>query len=165
MAADRRATSNDLEHRLTVPKKIESIEIGGDQYLVGIAGHEGPGSIFLDWFENGEWDEPLEPMLGIDREEEFEAAILGPEGLEIVDKFMRPYKIYDRWYAIGSGGAYALAVLEAGCGIEKAMETACRLDSGSGGGFDIAYLSGETKDVAPPDADPCATVARRFRRA
>ena len=58
----------------------------------------------------------------------------------VADKFMRPYEIHSRWYATGTGGPFAWAVLMAGCGIEKAMETALKMDPNSGFGFDLEYL-------------------------
>ena len=42
MAADLMATANDGEVAMSCDTKIESINIGGDHYLVGAAGMEGP---------------------------------------------------------------------------------------------------------------------------
>lgn len=142
MAADFMVTSNDGEYAICCDTKISEVEIGGDKYLVGLAGLESPGQIFLDWFEDGDWDEPPEPMLGIDEEDDFSAIVLGPEGIQVVDKFMRLTPINHRWYGVGTGSAAAWAILEAGCGIQKAMETATRLDPSSGFGFEVKYLDG-----------------------
>lgn len=146
MAADRMITSNDGEYAIPCKTKIFSVEIGGDQYLVGLAGLESPGQIFLDWFEYGDWDEPPEPMTGLDPDDDFSAIILGPEGVDVADKFMRLTPIDHRWYALGTGGPIAWAILEAGCGIQKAMETAVRLDPSSGFGFQIHRLGEEAED-------------------
>ena len=141
IASDFQITSNDGEFKIPCKTKIEEVDIGGDTYLVGLAGLEAPGFIFLDWFEHGDWDEPPEPM-SLDEGESFTAIILGPEGILIADRFMRPTPVQHRWYASGTGGPIAWAVLEAGCGIVKAMETATRLDSSSGFGFEVKYLDG-----------------------
>ncbi len=142
MAGDKMVTSNDGEMAMTCPTKIEEVTIGGDLYLVGISGHEGPGYLFLDWFESGDWDEPLDAM-DLEEEHDFSVLILSKhEGLQLVDRFMRPYPLHNRWYAIGTGGVVAWPILEAGCGIQKAMETACRLDPSSGFGFDVKFLDG-----------------------
>ena len=147
MAADRRVTSNDGEVIMTCPTKIERVDLGGDQYLVGISGHEGPGYRFLDWFEYGDWDDPPDSMENINEEHDFSALILSKHnGVELVDRFFRPVALHDRWYAIGSGGVAAWAVLKAGCGIQKAMETAIDMDSGSGGGFEVVYLDGTVEE-------------------
>jgi hypothetical protein len=148
MAADRMITSNDGEYAIPCDTKIYAVEIGGDQYLVGLAGLESPGQIFLDWFTDGDWDEPLEPMEGMEETDAFTAIVLGPEGIQVADKFMRLTPIDYRWYAAGTGGPIAWAVLEAGCGIVKAMETAVRLDPSSGFGFDV-YRLGEQREQHP----------------
>ena len=142
MAADFMVTSNDGEFAIPCETKIEEVNIGGDQYLVGLAGLEGPGLYFLEWFENGDWDEPPEPIYDIDPEDDFSVLILGPEGILLADKFCRLSPIHSRWYGVGTGSVAAWAILEAGCGIQKAMETAVRLDPSSGFGFEVKFLDG-----------------------
>jgi ATP-dependent protease HslVU (ClpYQ) peptidase subunit len=145
MAADRRVTSNDGEVIMSCPTKIELVEVGDEVWLAGLCGLEGPGFVFLDWLENGDWDEPLEPMTGLEEEDGFSVLILNPEGLYVVDKFMRMTELFDRWYAVGTGGPFAWAVLKAGCGVEKAMDVAIEMDPHSGSGFDLVFLA----DVQP----------------
>ena len=70
MAADRMITSNDGEVSMACDTKIEQIEIGGDLYLVGMSGLEGPAEIFIDWFRDGDWDDPPDPI-AIDEEDAF----------------------------------------------------------------------------------------------
>jgi ATP-dependent protease HslVU (ClpYQ) peptidase subunit len=142
MAADRRVTLNDGEVLGTVPTKILKVELGGDKYLVGLAGLEGPGTMFMEWFEHGDWDEPPDPIYDIEEDDDFSVLILAEDGMWVVDKFMRMLRLHDRWYAVGTGGVAAWAVLKAGCGIQKAMETAIAMDSGSGNGYDVVFLDG-----------------------
>jgi len=142
MAADFQITTNDGEFAIPCETKIFEVDIGGDEYLVGLAGLESPGQIFLEWFEDGDWDEPLPAMETIDSDDDFSAVILGPGGIQLADKFMRLTPIQYRWYAAGTGGPTAWAILEAGCGIVKAMETAVRLDPSSGFGFEVKFLDG-----------------------
>jgi len=142
MAADFMVTSNDGEFAIACESKIYEANIGGDQYLVGLAGLEGPGLIFLDWFLNGDWAEPPEPLIGLEDVDDFSAILLGPEGIEIVGKFMRLEPVQNRWYGVGSGSSSAWAILEAGCGVNKAMETAIRLDPSSGFGYEVKFLDG-----------------------
>jgi hypothetical protein len=148
MAADFMATSNDGEYVMKCGSKIVEVDIGGDQYLVGLAGLEGPGLIFLDWFEYGDWDEPPESMESMDEADDFSAVVLGSNGIQIADKFMRLTPVENRWYAAGTGGPIAWAILYAGCGIVKAMESALRLDAGSGFGFEVKYLNGRHEDYS-----------------
>jgi hypothetical protein len=146
MAADRRVTSNDGEVIMTCPSKIELVDIGGDSYLVGLAGLEGPGHIFLDWFRHGDWDEPPEPLESLGEEDDFSVLILANHGMWVVDKFMRMDQVFSRWYGIGTGGVAAWAVLQAGCGIAKAMYTAISMDANSGGGFNVMRLDGSFEE-------------------
>ncbi len=136
IAADRMATSNDGEVACEYPK-IRKCGAG----IIACAGHEGPATIFEEWFEFGEWHEPLLPMEGLDIGDDFTAVMLTPDSeIWLADKFMRPYEWHTRWYAAGTGGVIAWAILEAGCGIEKAMKTAIKMDPSSGFGFDVEYL-------------------------
>lgn len=150
MAADFQVTTNDGEFSIPCETKIFEVDIGGDRYLVGLAGLEGPGLIFLDWFENGDWDEPPEPLTSLDENDDFSVVILGPHGIQIADKFMQLTDVEHRWYGAGSGGPTAWAILEAGCGIVKAMTTAVRLDPNSGFGFEVKYLEGNREDHSSP---------------
>lgn len=146
MAADRQVTTNDGEIQIGCDTKIERIDIGGDQYLVGMAGMEGPAEHFLEWFREGDWDSPPTAWESLGDDEAFTVVILGPEGIQVADKFMRLTPIDHRWYAIGSGGPLAWAILEAGCGIDKAMTTAIRMDPNSGFGYQVRHLLDEHQE-------------------
>lgn len=141
MAADRMVTTNDGDIAIACDTKIEEVRIGGDLYLVGMAGMEGPAEHFLEWFRSGDWDDPPSPWESLDDSEAFSIIVLGPEGIQVADKFMRLTTIHHRWYGIGSGGGHAWAVLEAGLGVDKAMEVAIRMDPHSGFGYQVRYLS------------------------
>lgn len=140
MAADLMVTANDGEVAMSCDTKIEEISIGGDRYLVGAAGMEGPAEHFLEWFREGDWDDPPSPWESLDDGDSFSILILGPNGIQTADKFMRLTPIHHRWYAVGSGGLIAWAVLEAGCGIDKAMQTALKMDPNSGFGYQVRHL-------------------------
>jgi hypothetical protein len=126
MAADLMVTANDGEVAMSCDTKIESINIGGDHYLVGAAGMEGPAEHFLEWFREGDWDEPPTPWENLDESYGF--------------------PIHSRWYAVGSGGTIAWAVLEAGCGIDKAMQTAIKMDPNSGFGYQVRHVDPEKRE-------------------
>lgn len=146
MAADLQVTTNDGEVSISCDTKIQRLELGGDLYLVGFAGNEGPAEVFMEWIENGEWDNPPEPMSHLDEEDSFTAIVLGPDGLFVADKFMRLTPVHHRWYAAGSGGTYAWAILEAGCGIDKAMQVAIKMDPYSGFGYQVKYRTEHEED-------------------
>lgn len=146
MAADLMVTSNDGEVAMSCKTKIEEINIGGDRYLVGAAGMEGPAEHFLEWFRDGDWDDPPTPWESLDDGDSFSIIILGEDGIQVVDKFMRPTPVHNRWYAAGSGGPFAWAVLQAGCGIDKAMEVAIMMDPNSGFGYQVKHLKHSDHD-------------------
>lgn len=146
MAADRKVTTNDCDVAIPCNTKIEAIYVGGDRYLVGAAGMEGPAEHFLEWFREGEWDDPPEPWDSLEEDDSFSIVLLGPNGISVVDKFMRMIPIDYRYYGAGSGGPFAWAILEAGCGIDKAMSTALRMDPNSGFGYQVRYLETPSED-------------------
>ena len=143
MAADKRSTANGTEAVMDDTDKIKQVDLSDGIHLVGFSGNEGPASIFLDWYEYGDEYEAPDPIdLDDEADYGFEAVILTPDGTILVaDRFMNPYEVTNRFYCSGTGGAFAWGVLQAGCGIEKAMEAAIALDANSGGGYDVVYLS------------------------
>ena len=142
MGADRRQVSNDSDIVMQGACKINKIELDDGIHLVACSGHESPAAIFLEWYEWGDDDKPLDALeLNEDEDEGFEGVVLTPQAdILIADRFMVPYKIPDRFYGSGTGGPYAWSVLKAGCGIEKALKTAISLDPFSGEGYDIVSL-------------------------
>lgn len=141
MAADRRQVSNGTEVIMEMDSKIRQIELSDGVYLIACSGHEGPSEIFLSWYEYGdEYESPSPIDLDTD-DEDFEAVILTPKGdILVADRFMTPYKMGKRFYGSGTGGPYAWAILQAGCGMERAMETAVSMDPFSGNGIDYVRL-------------------------
>lgn len=140
MAADRQSTSNDCDVAC-VYQKIRVIELRDGIHLLASSGNEAPATLFEDWYEHGEIDEPLPTMEHLGDDDTFTTVILNPRReLWITDKFMRPYLWHGRRYATGTGGAFAWAILEAGCDVHVAMQTAIRMDPHSGFGYEIATL-------------------------
>ena len=140
MAADRMATSNDCEVACEYPK-IRTLELSDGTHLMASSGHEASAQIFEEWHESEseEYLDPLEDMEDIDK---FTTIILNPDcEIWVADHFYRMYKIHSRWYATGTGGPFAWAVLMAGCGIDKAMNTAIKMDPNSGFGYDIEHIN------------------------
>ena len=149
MAADRMASSNDCDVAIECPK-IRKIELSDGIHLMACAGMESSAQIFENWYEFGDWDEPCQTMENTEPEDDFTAIILTPKcEIWLADKFMCPHPVFHnlphgnkrrRWYAAGSGGPFAWAVLWAGCGIDRSMETAIEMDPSSGYGYDIEYI-------------------------
>ena len=149
MAADRMAASNDCEVAIECPK-IRKIELADGIHLMACSGMESSAQIFENWYAHGDWDEQLTTMENTEDTDNFTAVILTPDcEIWLADKFLCPYQIYQdvgrgksrrRWYCTGTGGPFAWAVLWAGMGIERAMETAMEMDPSSGFGYDIEYI-------------------------
>lgn len=139
MAADRMATDNDCGVTIECPK-IKILELKDGIHMLGSSGMESSATIFEEWYES-EDNEYCDPLEDIEPDDEFTTVILKPDfTIWVADKFYRPYQVHSRWYATGSGGPFAWAVLMAGCGIKPAMETAIKMDPNSGLGYDIEYL-------------------------
>ena len=139
MAADRMVTDNECG--VAIPCETKIYRVGG--YLAAFSGMEGSAEYFMDWLKTGDWDDPPEPIYDIHPEDEFGAILLGEDGIWVADKFCRPTPINYRYYASGSGGQFAWAVLEAGCGVETAMEVAIKMDPNSGVGDEVVYFVDE----------------------
>jgi hypothetical protein len=139
IAADKMATSNDSE--VAIPcDKIREIQKDDGVHLLASSGHESAAAIFEEWYA-GDQDEPLEPLEDTEDIDKYTTTILKPDHtIWVADHFYCPYEVKNRWYCHGTGGPFAWAVLEAGCGIKKAMTTALKMDVNSGMGYDVFYL-------------------------
>ena len=146
MAADRMVTANDGDATISCSTKIERVPAIGGDYLVGMAGMEGPAEHFLEWFRNGDWDDPPSPWDSLEDDYSFSILILGPDGIFVADKFMRLIPIEHRYYGIGSGGLHAWSVLEAGCDIDTAMSVAIRMDPHSGFGYQVRHRDAKERE-------------------
>ena len=104
MGADRRQVSNDSDIVMQGACKINKIELDDGIHLVACSGHESPAAIFLEWYEWGDDDKPLDALeLNEDEDEGFEGVVLTPQAdILIADRFMVPYKIPDRFYGSGT---------------------------------------------------------------
>ena len=140
MAADRMASSNDCEVAIECPK-VRVLELSDGIHLMASAGHEASAQIFEEWYES-EDDELLDPLEDMEDVDKFTTVILTPHyEIWIADHMYRMYQVHSRWYAAGTGGPFAWAVLMAGCGIDKAMTTAIKMDPNSGFGYDVEHLA------------------------
>lgn len=134
IGADCMATSNDCD--VAIPcKKISRVFSDDWQGWVASSGNEAPALMVETWLQ-GTADQP--DFTSIDDEDSFTTVILTDEReIWLVDKFCYPYMIYSDFYATGTGGSFAWAILEAGLELEAALEVAIRLDPHSGMGVQI----------------------------
>lgn len=86
---------------------------------------------------------------------ELEAIELHPEGIFLYEPNGARYHIKDGFYAVGSGGPYALGAMAMGASPEEAVAIAARFDPNTGGEVEVLKLK---------VANAAKTVRRRVRR-
>lgn len=59
----------------------------------------------------------------------FSCVVIRTDGTKIlIDDEMEPQRLFDKHLAIGSGGSYAVAAMDAGASAEQAVKIACKRD-------------------------------------
>lgn len=97
--------------------------------VIGLAGDEGSGLLFLDWYGTGR----CRPELLVVGEGDFEALVLDDKArLWRFDKWCRGERISAKYFAIGTGADAALGALHAGASARAAVRIACKIDINSG---------------------------------
>ena len=130
MAADSRVTHGDdagaRVHRCEKLYRI-TVHTKGKEYpaIVGLAGGAFDGLAFLDWL-TGNDREP--PQRLIDGEADFTALVLHRHGLFEYDRWCRPDRITEKFYAVGSGAKAALGAMHMGADARTAVAIACKID-------------------------------------
>lgn len=130
MAADSKVTAGESHHY----RAGKLCRVG--ESIVGCAGHNRAVFAFLRWLERGGGRKPKRY-----RGDEFEALVLTPATLALVDRDYNFEDIKDPFYAIGSGAFAALGALHCGVTLERAVEVACLVDSSSGLPVDVMELA------------------------
>lgn len=97
--------------------------------IIATAGESSPGMVFVDWYGSGKPVPDLFLHLGGD----FLCLVLTPDGLFEYDVYCRGELIEEEFYAVGSGGGYALAAMHCGKSAVEAVRVAARIDSFTGG--------------------------------
>lgn len=140
IAADSQVTAG--EARKFRCEKIYQVVVHGLPAIVGLAGGAFDGLAFLDWLMG---DKPEPPQRLIDGEADFTAIVLNKHGLFEYDKWCRPDKVLERFYAVGSGASAALGAMHMGATARQAVEVACKIDPFSGGPIVEMSLPKRTK--------------------
>lgn len=96
--------------------------------IIATAGESSPGMVFVDWYGTGK---PV-PDVFLNIECDFTCLILEPDGLYEADRFCRPDKIIEPFYAIGSGCKEALAAMHCGKSAAEAVAIAAIIDPYTG---------------------------------
>lgn len=125
IAADRQGSDDNLAIAV---RKLDVYE----NVAIACAGVYEEGEQFKEWYFEPEGKCPLKKtdalIMDLDTGECFFWEAKAKDERPIVDEFT----------AIGSGAQLALGALEAGASIRRAMEIACKRDTGTGLGIDYA---------------------------
>lgn len=97
------------------------------EYLVGTAGSVADCQAFVVWLK--ECDSTQPPPKG-----EYGALVVGPQGRvrEIENGSVLPCPRGAKFFALGSGGPYALAAMYAGATATEAVKIAAKIDTSTG---------------------------------
>jgi ATP-dependent protease HslVU (ClpYQ) peptidase subunit len=158
MAADSRVTVQTEEggSRVFRCEKLYPIRLERKPAVVGVAGGSFDGLAFLDWLVSGS-TEPPDRLL--DGEADFTALVLTQHGLFEYDKWCRPERVLERFYAVGSGTKAALGAMHMGATAHRAVSIACKIDPYSAP--PIVTMSLETARVQLADAGASRRSSRR----
>lgn len=113
-----------------------------DGAIIGTAGGDAEGMVFVDWY--GTKKKPPERLVAGDAD--FCCLVLTPDGLFWYDKWCRPNRILDEFYAVGSGAPYAVGAMAMGASADHAVSIAMRYDCYTGG--DIVTMTLEVPQAA-----------------
>lgn len=120
MVSDSRCTGSDQWFPMTKVHRI------GDE-LLGLAGNVKDCNTWLKWYRGGKKG-------GRPKLENFIAIALRKDGVYEIGADGLDMLIERGFHGVGSGGAIAVGVLIAGHDAKTAVEIACQVDPGSGGG-------------------------------
>lgn len=130
MCADKLADQDGAQLSIT---KIHRAPNGD---LIGTAGDSHHGRLLRDWYCSG-----ADPAEAVDTDAQMLVATVDGRLLHYSgNKTGRPVEIEGSRWAIGSGAPYAITVMHLGMSAYDAVEIACHLASGCGGGIDKLEL-------------------------
>lgn len=110
--------------------KVDYVEtVNGKRYLIGTAGNTVAGNEFCRWISEGQKG-------AFERKGQFDALILDEEGKLYLTCGKHPdvwELVRDPFWAIGTGGPYAMGAMQVGATAEAAVAAAIHWDVDSGG--------------------------------
>lgn len=107
--------------------------------IVGTAGDSGEGLRFVEWFQ--EYEETNELPDRPDGLKEFECIVLNKEGIYVYDGSFIADKIYEPYFAIGSGQSFAIAAMDYGDTPVQAVQYAATRDVYTSSDYDVIRLT------------------------
>jgi hypothetical protein len=108
--------------------------------LVGTAGGNGEGEVFLRWYKSGG------EIPKLDKDADFCALVLNAEGLWHYEYDFMPTKLNNDFWAIGTGAPHALTAMNMGATPEEAVRQAVQFDVNSSLPVDVFQLKVKRAD-------------------
>ena len=110
--------------------------------LIGYAGAASNFEAFRNWLATG--------ALGKFTSQDGNVFIIPPTGFSICwEDGDTPWRETQPYWALGSGGEYAMGAMTAGATAEEAVRIACQHDTGSGGDVTVLYRHGSARAPDP----------------
>lgn len=132
LAADKRASSQGLVFTVTKVRKIRG-------HMVAASGAYASIQELLAWYSAGADASKLPEF---QRTDDFVNLLIIDEkgGIFELQRGPIPFKVEEKFYAIGSGRDFAIAAMHLGCNAVDAVKVAAVFDSGTGNGVDTLTL-------------------------
>ncbi len=114
--------------------------------LVGCAGATSDWLVFVDWYRRGADRQSLpyfRQYSGQDDAPDFDALVLGPDGLVYWTQHFQPAPLYCPFWAIGSGAQAALAAMHMGATAAESIAVAAKVDVFTGGTIQVEKFDGD----------------------
>lgn len=121
----------------------------------GLIGAAGTWSDVLKFWDFLDKKKSAKDAVGLHDNSELEAIELHPDGIFLYEPNGARYHIKDGFYAVGSGGPYAMGAMAMGASPEEAVAIAARFDPNTGGEVEVLKLK---------VANAAKTVRRRVPR-
>ena len=131
MAADRQG-----EFFCTKTQRTKIRRIGAN--IAGCAGEARASEAVCKWLESGG---DLDAFPKIAESDKANVLLAGPDGLFLYENSPHAMRLENHFFAIGSGGDAAMAAMHLGCDAQRAIEVACEVATGCGGGMDVLVLA------------------------
>lgn len=158
MVTDNQCTTNGGYYKAPCTK-IYVVKQGPNAgHILSMTGHEGSSSVIWDMYQS----DKLRPKdlrelpqnfldVSYDNDDQCEVVILRPDGIWIVDHWLRPYEMETEYYATGHGCQFAIGALDVGADPIKALTVAAERDpytSCLGRPPQVAYLAETMRQYA-----------------
>jgi len=108
--------------------------------IIGTQGESFPGLVAEDWYVDNERSTNGVEKPDFSGEEDFTLLILSRDGLTIMDCWLRPCKVNEKYFAVGSGSKVALGAMYMGATAEEAVKAASKIDPFTGGKVHVMSL-------------------------